>query len=790
MARLPDAYDAPTRAYQSSVTPLQGPANNIGAATEAAGKAIMGLGATGQDYARQEQRRQLKADEADAATVLARIEARQDNVHNEFQRKVDGDPSGFTQKRMSAFDEDANAFFSQVPEHIKPVVFKRLSGLSTQYERSAQDFENKKKDSYFGDQVINDLEGFKQKTGEDLSKAEAYKEQGLQRIQNAFKSGQISGVKKAALEDAWKTGAALSAAQTELQADPEGLQRKLGVPSIGGDYYSKLRLQESGGNDNAQASSSSASGRYQFIDGTWAGLVNSPEGQQLGLTMAGKNNPEQQEKAIKLFTQQNASALEKAGIEPNEKNTYLAHFMGAGGAVSFIKKMQENSSAPADSASPDAAGANPTIFYKKDSEGNRTVPRTIKEVYSLQTSRFGGSSVKDTGNQPQGIYADLDYDTRLKLSSKAEAQQASNAGRVKMLMSDDLASVERTGQGLDETKLSRQEISKSLGEEAAYTWEQQRARASRLFSVTNGMHDLSVGQLEGRLKRIEPAAGAEGYADDLKAYQKAQKKIDDLIASRETDPALSVDASETVKQARASLKYQEANGRRQYKPEGIQSLVRARLIEQERVGINNPSPVTKSEARSIANELRRAELEGQPKLQEVMQTLKRTYGDYTDSVLASTLKPQNISDELSVATQQVLKDLSAGQMPSPAAAENYQRMLELDQADKAMKGTLPVAPNTPSQSWSEKVISDNAKMIEDYGRVYSREKKQPEPGVHQSAPQSADINSLISAKDDPAALKAQVERYESIYGPGTAATMITEIERRLNIQFLKNEPKP
>lgn len=96
------------------------------------------------------------------------------------------------------------------------------------------------------------------------------------------------------------------------------------------DYYSSIRSAESGGNDSAKNPLSSATGRYQFTTGTWNGLMQShPE---LGLTADGRLDPNQQERAIRAFTQENAQSLSSAGVPVNPGNLYAAHFLGAGGA--------------------------------------------------------------------------------------------------------------------------------------------------------------------------------------------------------------------------------------------------------------------------------------------------------------------------------------------------------------------------------------------------------------------------------------------------------------------------
>lgn len=125
----------------------------------------------------------------------------------------------------------------------------------------------------------------------------------------------------------------------------------------GGDYFSAIRSAESGGNDNAKNPLSSATGRYQFTSGTWNELArNKPE---LGLTPDGRTNPDQQERAIRAFTSDNARILASAGIEPTGGNLYAAHFLGAGGARSVLS--QPDSASVAAIVGPSVVKANPFL---------------------------------------------------------------------------------------------------------------------------------------------------------------------------------------------------------------------------------------------------------------------------------------------------------------------------------------------------------------------------------------------------------------------------------------------
>lgn len=103
----------------------------------------------------------------------------------------------------------------------------------------------------------------------------------------------------------------------------------------GADYYASIRAAESSGNDAAKNPASTATGRYQFIQGTWDALRMKYPG--LGLSSDGRTDPAQQERAIRAFTADNAKALARGGINVTNGALYAAHFLGAGGAVSVLR---------------------------------------------------------------------------------------------------------------------------------------------------------------------------------------------------------------------------------------------------------------------------------------------------------------------------------------------------------------------------------------------------------------------------------------------------------------------
>lgn len=133
------------------------------------------------------------------------------------------------------------------------------------------------------------------------------------------------------------------------------------------DYWPMLSKIESNDRPYVKASTSSASGLYQFIRSTWIG-----EGGQWGSDMSKafgglKPSVEEQLQRAKTFTAKNAAYLVKQGIPVNKASLYAAHFFGPVTAAKVIAA-DVNASAEA-LAGAAATKANPSILRGK-SVGN------------------------------------------------------------------------------------------------------------------------------------------------------------------------------------------------------------------------------------------------------------------------------------------------------------------------------------------------------------------------------------------------------------------------------------
>lgn len=149
------------------------------------------------------------------------------------------------------------------------------------------------------------------------------------------------------------------------------------VPAVPAGYLANARAAESGGNDAAANPNSSARGRYQFLEGTWNGLAKQyPE---LGLTPEGRTDPAQQERAMEVFTRDNAAALAAKGLAVNPGSLYAAHFLGAGGASSVLGQ---------DPASPLSAYVSPEVIQSNP----HLQGMTVGDFVNWTNSKGGGGS--------------------------------------------------------------------------------------------------------------------------------------------------------------------------------------------------------------------------------------------------------------------------------------------------------------------------------------------------------------------------------------------------------------
>ncbi len=196
-------------------------------------------------------------------------------------------------------------------------------------------------------------------------------------------------------------------------APPDGVRASIARASaatgVDFDYLLAQAKIESNLDSNARARTSSASGLYQFISSTWletldrhgkthglgwaeAAIVQEGGRAKVGdagmraQIMALRFDPEVSSLMAAELARDNAGELSGfLGREPDHAELYLAHFLGAGGAKSFLGALQDNPLMSAAALFPKPAQANPAIFY----QGGRS--RSVGEVMDLVRGKVEGA---------------------------------------------------------------------------------------------------------------------------------------------------------------------------------------------------------------------------------------------------------------------------------------------------------------------------------------------------------------------------------------------------------------
>lgn len=129
---------------------------------------------------------------------------------------------------------------------------------------------------------------------------------------------------------------------------------------------------ESGFNPNARASTSSATGLFQFTQATWNEQLGK-HGRKYNIPPnASPTDPRANSLLAGELIKSNLKSIESVKPNPTATDAYLTHFLGAGGARTFLAAEPTR---PAAEVMPRAAQANKPIFF------NNGIALTIADVY-------------------------------------------------------------------------------------------------------------------------------------------------------------------------------------------------------------------------------------------------------------------------------------------------------------------------------------------------------------------------------------------------------------------------
>jgi len=373
---------------------------NIGRAVSGLGDAVDRLGGMVANEALKMQGFKQENDITDLK--LWADKALQDGANNNT-----GDGTQFQSEFDKGFKEQAELVKKKYPN--SPELGQKINEAYRGYIGKVHGITLQKMNTYYKTQLDDKFNTFLDDVGKNPTTANL-EQAGKSMTDMIEKSGMGAEAK-----EAYKTYAkkALDAAYAygEAQTNPDKV-----VGTTGGTtgFERKVAQQESGNEDLGRHPGSSAWGKFGITAGTWTSIANSAEGKRLGLDPdpEARKDPKNNAIGFRVLTQMNEQSLRKAGFEPDEKNLYLAHFMGAGGAIELLQKLKTSPNSDAASQFPAAASSNPSVFFAPNGRG-----RTIAELYAYQTRNFGDGTPTMPKSDP--VYERLDLATRDKVQGLA-----------------------------------------------------------------------------------------------------------------------------------------------------------------------------------------------------------------------------------------------------------------------------------------------------------------------------------------------------------------------------------
>ncbi|MBV7258900.1 transglycosylase SLT domain-containing protein [Erythrobacter crassostreae] len=178
--------------------------------------------------------------------------------------------------------------------------------------------------------------------------------------------------------------------------------------SVDFDFLLAQAQVESSMDPTAKASTSSATGLYQFIESTWLGTMKRhgarfglgniadqistsasgaayvPDRGQRSAILEMRNDPQIASfMAAGLAEDNRAKLMPIVGREPESNELYLAHFLGAGGASRFLTALAQNPNQSAAAIFPRPASANRPVFYEPSGS-----PRSLAGVMDFLSSKL------------------------------------------------------------------------------------------------------------------------------------------------------------------------------------------------------------------------------------------------------------------------------------------------------------------------------------------------------------------------------------------------------------------
>ncbi len=231
----------------------------------------------------------------------------------------------------------------------KSVDEDRQSGINGQIEN-----ENKPKDSSFFGGVMDKVKSYANNKDNLVGSM-------VDKTSNFFKTGSFKATPN----------------KSEVMGIIDKAAERTGVDS---NTLKTFAAIESGFDPNAKASTSSASGLFQFIKSTWKAMLKKYGPKYDIDSLTSPYDPMANAIMGAEYIKENTKALKGVRKDVGLTDLYMAHFLGPNGAKELFSARPDEFAA---AVLPSAARANKSIFFNKDQ-----TPKTVSEVYNLMQNRL------------------------------------------------------------------------------------------------------------------------------------------------------------------------------------------------------------------------------------------------------------------------------------------------------------------------------------------------------------------------------------------------------------------
>ena len=244
---------------------------------------------------------------------------------------------------------------------------------------------------------------------------------------------------------------------------------------LGGNLTDRIIGIESGGDPNAKNPNSTATGAGQFIESTWLALFKKyfPERAQTMTDAAMlelRKNADISKQMVSLYARENAQFLQRMGVQINDANLYLAHFLGPQGATNLLRAAPNAQTSSVLGA--DQISANASILEGKTAE---QVIQWAREKVGISREQLAlGQQLNELDQKTAEELADQKKATTEKIADldhQIAQQRLINAGKEREAAIEDAIRDARAAN----PNISGEELA-AIREKTALLWEQQNAQ--------------------------------------------------------------------------------------------------------------------------------------------------------------------------------------------------------------------------------------------------------------------------------------------------------------------------